>query len=152
MGHSSAKLLWRSALHSDQSFWLLAALTYSRFGDWQLRLVAALVLDLFSSVSTLLGGYDVLSSLYSLSSHHLVVVTHPHSCASIFFCTWSTLVLPRLARYGALTRGVYQHLTLNGIKTKTNNKIIVFYRPPSMPFALLPRCRHRRCCPFVDNA
>ena len=68
---------------------------------------------------------------------------------SLFRLDLVTSCLPLLGGYGALTRGVYQHLTLNGnykTKSKTN-----FFRRLSMPCVILPRCRHRRCCQS-DNA
>ena len=92
------------------------------------------------------SGGMVFHLFFSFSITHILVSLFPLHLVYTHYCS------PLLGGYGARTRGVYQHPTLNGIKTKTNNKTIVFYRPPSMPFALLPRCRHRRCCPFVDNA
>ncbi len=84
-------LHWRSSLsghqllqHGDQSCWLVTALDIDCSGAWQPWHVATLALDLLAYFSTLLGGYDVRFSLYSLSSHHLVVATYPHSCASIY--------------------------------------------------------------------
>ncbi len=68
----------------------------------------------------------------------------------LFLLDLVTSCLPLLGGYGALTRGVYQHLTLNG-KLKTTTKTI-FYRQLSMPCVILPRCRQCRCCPSVDNA
>ena len=89
---------------------------------------------------TLLGGYSV---QYLSPSYHLVVAAHPCSPASIFFGTWSTVYnnycSPFLGGYGARTRGVFKHHTLNGII------FCSFYRPTSMPSATVRRCRPSRC-------
>ncbi len=96
-----------------------------------------------------LSGYQPLWFSAALAPCHSGVIYLHHLL--YYFTNNAHICSPFLGGYGARTRGVYQHLPLNGI-LKSQTKTII-YRRLSMPCVILPRCRHYRCCPpLCDNA
>jgi len=158
---SSRRSTLFSALVLSTAFWRLASTAVLALGRsgfrllWRLAALARCHSGARSACIFLDPSRGVWCSIFIL----FFVITslgcsHVYSSVCLSLLHLVTSCPPLLGGYGALTRGVYQHLTLNGIyiktnQTKTNN---LFFRPLSMPFATLQRCRHRRCCPLVDNA
>ena len=93
-----------------------------------------------SRSSTLFGGRSILFLFWFILHRITCLCPHTLILVSRFLLHLVASCPPLLGGYGALTRGVYQHLDLNGI-FKNN-----CYRPLSMPCAILQRCRHSRCC------